>query len=172
MVLRCLICLGTFRSIFMLVLICVVSVSLSSYLQVFIVWLFHSTLQEFRVMIWSEVILLPVISLLILNTIKKTWVAVSMGVWAAGSWGGWFVLVLWISINPDMLLLLHRRELFCLWPIPSRPPCLFSQALSTMRAVRGQSCSQKLSVVCRSPDREWHSGEPQASINIQAQRSL
>ena len=61
-----------------------------------------------------------------------------MGVWAAGNWRGWFMLVLWICINSDMLLLFYRRGPFCLWPKPSRPPRLYSQAFSTMRVVTGQ----------------------------------
>lgn len=51
-----------------------------------------------------------------------------MGVWATGSCRGWFMLVLWICINSDMLLLFYRRGPFCLWPKPSRPPRVYSQA--------------------------------------------
>lgn len=61
-----------------------------------------------------------------------------MGVFAAGSWRCWFMRVLWICINFDMLLLFYHRGPFCLWPKPSRPPRLYSQALFTMRAVTGQ----------------------------------
>lgn len=50
----------------------------------------------------------------------------------------WFMLMLWICINPDMLLLLYRRGPFCLWPTPSGPPRLHSQAVFTTRVVTGQ----------------------------------
>lgn len=67
----------------------------------------------------------------------------AMGIWAAGSWRDWFMLMLGICINSDMFLLLYHRGPFCLWPKLSRPPRLYSWTLFTMRAVTGLELLQR-----------------------------
>lgn len=79
------------------------------------------------------------------------WAARAMGIWAAGSWRGRFMLMLGICINSDMFLLLYHRGPFCLWPKPSRPPRLYSRGSFHHESCNGgRSCSREVSVMCLS----------------------